>query len=310
MGRDHQGGEHHGELGPGRATTAAAGVEPPGQEQFRTRTSVLFASHAPKAVVLRRGPKTHWHLLLWDLKTDAFTPGQWMKGLVVLSDLSPSGDKLIYWAAQYHDAAPWKRRLAQQPYEPLSVGPARPKRPSGKVARYMRGAAEGRPIARPMSGTWTAISTPPFFTALAIWPAFGHWTGGGVFHGENELGLNELPNEMAPIENVPIPKRMKIRSLHAPGVDRTPSARRPSAGQDLQSGELWEGLVQGGAEWVDWVHVQSPEQLLFACDGHVHRLHGWRGVPPAQWLREAKLLADLRPARFALKPAPPSAMRW
>jgi len=43
---------------------------------FRTRTDVLFASRAAVAVVLRRGPKTHWQLLLWNTAADTFTPGQ------------------------------------------------------------------------------------------------------------------------------------------------------------------------------------------------------------------------------------------
>lgn len=56
---------------------------------------MLFASRAPVAVILRRGPRTHWQLILWDTRRDTFTPGQWMKGLVKLMGLSPSGDKLI-----------------------------------------------------------------------------------------------------------------------------------------------------------------------------------------------------------------------
>ncbi len=45
-------------------------------EPFRTRIDVLFARDAQKAVILRRGPKRHFHLIDWDLKTDTLTYGQ------------------------------------------------------------------------------------------------------------------------------------------------------------------------------------------------------------------------------------------
>jgi hypothetical protein len=69
----------------------------------------MFASQARKAVILLRGPKTHFHLIDWDMHTDTFTHGQWMKGFARLWDLSPSGEKMIYWAHQYHPSARWKQ---------------------------------------------------------------------------------------------------------------------------------------------------------------------------------------------------------
>ena len=75
--------------------------------KVRTRLNVLFAAAAPRAVILRRGPRTHWRLITWDLRKDIFTPGQWMVGLVRLCDLSPFGDKIIYWAAQHRRRELW-----------------------------------------------------------------------------------------------------------------------------------------------------------------------------------------------------------
>ena len=34
------------------------------------------------------------------------------------------------------------------------------------------------PPPRAERGSWTAISKPPYFSALAIWPSLGRWTGG------------------------------------------------------------------------------------------------------------------------------------
>lgn len=180
---------------------------------FRTRLSVLFAAQARKAVLLRRGPKTHYCLIAWDLKHDSFTIGQWMKGHVHLCDLSPNGQVLIYWAAQYHASAQARRRQQVQ-FDPLQQsGDALKKRrmrPGRKVPRYLRPLAPDI-TPRENTGTWTAISTVPYFTALAHWPAYGHWTGGGLFAGNNRIVLFEPQDRMVPVVNVPIPTRLLIR---------------------------------------------------------------------------------------------------
>jgi hypothetical protein len=105
---------------------------------YRTRTSVLFASRAPKAVILRRGPRVHYQLILWHTDTDHFEPGQWMRGNVRLADLSPSGDKLIYFAEQFHAARVPKGRGG--PYDPLRQQSfrMRPDRRNRKIPRYLR----------------------------------------------------------------------------------------------------------------------------------------------------------------------------
>jgi len=110
-------------------------------EPYRTRLSVLFAADAPKAVILRRGPRTHFRLVAWDLRKDSFTPGQWMKGVIKLWDLSPKGSKLLYWAMQHR--ARYREPVANAaPYEPLDFfyrgGAIAKGRGRRKVPRYMR----------------------------------------------------------------------------------------------------------------------------------------------------------------------------
>jgi len=192
----------------------------------RTRIDVLFAAEARRAVILRRGPKTHYQLIAWDLSNDTFTCGQWMKGLVRLYDLSPDGRLLIYWAAQYHASAV-ERRLRVRArggaaalgagYDPVKVTSSKSARRlvrrGRKVPRYLREAAglpasASAPQPQPNTGTWTAISPVPYFTALAIWPAFGHWTGGGVFMSNGHIVIGEPENRMTPVAHVPIPQRL------------------------------------------------------------------------------------------------------
>ena len=196
---------------------------------------MLFASAAPKAVILRRGPKTHWHLIAWDMQKDTFAPGQWMKGLVKLCDLSPDGTKLIYWAAQHHrkifSAEPV--RPAASSYDPLGAIPAARAKSRRKLPGYLRGYTLERCVPAPLEETWTAISTVPYFTALALWPAFGHWTGGGVFLSDREIGLYEPEDRMIPIEHTAIPATVKVRSLLAPLLSMR-NASGPSLGKILK----------------------------------------------------------------------------
>uniref|UniRef100_UPI003F21D23D hypothetical protein n=1 Tax=Rhizobium sp. F40D2 TaxID=3453141 RepID=UPI003F21D23D len=52
-------------------------------------------------------------------------------------------------------------------------------------------------------GSWTAISKPPFFTALALWPKGDAWGGGGIFEDEETLLLNHSPSGR-PASNSPM----------------------------------------------------------------------------------------------------------
>jgi hypothetical protein len=112
----------------------------------------ILARDARVGVVFRRGPSKQVLLLLWHTDTDQFYEGQWFKGRIYerRCDLSPSGKRLIYFAAKY-----------KAPY-----------------------------------ATWTAVSRPPFLTAVAMWPNGDAWGGGGLFTKEKEIPLNHRPTEM------------------------------------------------------------------------------------------------------------------
>lgn len=55
------------------------------------RLAVIVASKAPVAAVIRRGPTQWSQLVKWNLKTDEFEPGQWLRGVVQYASLSPNG---------------------------------------------------------------------------------------------------------------------------------------------------------------------------------------------------------------------------
>jgi hypothetical protein len=283
---------------------------------YRTRLTALFAADAPTAVLLRRGPKRHWRLILWHLRTDTFVPGQWMKGVVALNDLSPDGTKLLYRASQYHLGAARRRLLAiGAPYDPLGLRRAsvaiRARRPGRKVPRYLRGSSGEGGTPRPAGSDWTAISTPPYFSALAIWPAIGRWTGGGLFEGQHKLVLCERDDGLTPIANVEMPPAVKVRQVSRGEPLRT-SAQAPAyRSQNLVDPSIWTALVDAGVRNLDWVvEAAGGRDLLFAADGCVYRLPGWHKVAAADYLSCARLLIDLRPMSFELMAPTAEAMTW
>jgi hypothetical protein len=104
---------------------------------------VLLARRASVGVILRRGPTAWWRVTRWDTGRDRFEAGQWFRGRIYPDkcDVSPDGKFLVYFAAKFYPHA-----------DPKGIG-----------------------------STWTAVSRPPYLTALALWPGIGTWGGSGVF---------------------------------------------------------------------------------------------------------------------------------
>ncbi len=102
-------------------------------------TVVFLAKEANLGVVLRRGPFHWWRLTLWNTEADVFQPGQWFHGRIDSQkcDLTPNGELFLYFAEKF--------------------------RHHNAVKGY--------------GGSWSAVSRPPHFTALALWPHGGFYDG-------------------------------------------------------------------------------------------------------------------------------------
>ncbi|MEM0908050.1 MAG: hypothetical protein AAGJ94_11835, partial [Pseudomonadota bacterium] len=291
---------------------------------FRTKVSALFSADGKTAVVLRRGPRLHNHLIRWSLKHDTFEHGQWMKGTVVLCDLDRTGERLLYWARQWHQSAPkhdepepQERRSA---FDPLDNGIIRRKHrgPGAKRALNAQSVRQGPMRPRRNEGVWTAISRAPFFSALAIWPSYGHWTGGGHFRDSSTVVLEEDDRGLIPKVNVPLPGWLTITNERPPGLaplDRAPSlATRPDTAvygrwRSTLSGEIADAMAEEGVRWVEWIYPKDRD-LLFCADGQLFRLPRWQGVPPREMIHKAQRLLDLRPLRFERIAPPTAALQW
>jgi hypothetical protein len=120
------------------------------------RLFLLFARKAPLVVIFRRGPSKWVQLIKWNTATDVFEQGQWFNGRIYerRSDLSPNGSLLIYFAQ--------------------------------KITAESKNDSE-------YTYAWTAISKPPYLTALALWPKGDCWHGGGSFKNGRVVLLNHKP---------------------------------------------------------------------------------------------------------------------
>src|ERR1051325_313203 len=89
--------------------------------------------------------------------------------------------------------------------------------------------------------SWSAVSKPPYLTALALWPKGDAWGGGGHFVTRSRIALNHRENEMALAEDFVTPKWLAI----------TPLGKHSGWGEDNPvwalrlEGDGW-GLVSAG----------------------------------------------------------------
>lgn len=289
-----------------------------GGTKASTRLHVILARESPLAVIFRRGPSKSVALLMWDTIRHEFQLGQWFKGRIYehRCDLSPSGEKLIYFASNY-----------------------------------------GRDLQ-----TWTAVSRPPFFTALLLWPGFGAWGGGGLFENERRILLNQGGSYSKLGDDFTLPKTITVKPFgdHAGAGEDEPiwgarmrrdgwkRTQQPQAKEHKLSSPVWiefnpaaiwakshqrwtlqlqiHGLHErdgpwyvtehrvldesgavvldlGRSDWADWSHAG---ELLFARDGCLFRVR----TNERKGLSEPELLIDLSGLTFEPVAPPPAALRW
>ncbi len=176
------------------------------------RLHIILAREANRAIAIRRGPTDWFRLSLWHTDRDEFEHGQWFKGKIFpyRSDISPDGTLFIYFAAKY----------------------------AGAPGRFGLDYCD----------TWTAISKPPYFTALTLWPStMGTWMGGGLFERNRRLWLNFVPGlSTTPHPDFPLPKKFRVTAA----ADRLPGDM-PIYAQRLQR-DGWTLQPAGSYATSDW----------------------------------------------------------
>jgi hypothetical protein len=125
--------------------------------------------------------------------------------------------------------------------------------PSGNLLIYFAASF------KPPFYSWTAISKPPFLTALALWPKGDTWGGGGMFESETTVQLNHRPglhDAMAP--GFRLKKDMRV----------APYGSHPGGGEDfpiyhsLLRRNGWTFIAKRGASPLTYEKVSSGGRRL------------------------------------------------
>jgi len=184
------------------------------------RLHIEFASDAPLAVLLRRGPSEWTRLLLWNTSTDEFEAGAWFHGRIYeeCCSISPDGNLFAYLAAKHQGN---------------------------------HGTDDCH--------AWTAISRPPWLTAIAFWPQTGTQGISATFvdnttliishpHWDELIPRDELPEGFkilskftgrgAPEQSLPVPAKSTAQFYGDRGVDQDNRTFEYTDGKLHRSGSL------------------------------------------------------------------------
>ena len=170
-----------------------------------------MARKSKTAVIFRRGPSKWVQLIRWDTGSDTFEPGQWFHGRIYekRGDLSPDGSLLVYFAQKIS-----ARTLKDKEY----------------------------------TYAWTAISKPPYLTALALWPKADCWDGGGLFLSPKSIHLNHARGAKAHPDHKP-PGWLHVSPKTSPRGEDDPifSERLKRDGWSLK--QAWQVEFRGHPNW-------------------------------------------------------------
>jgi hypothetical protein len=182
-------------------------------------------------------------VLLWHTDTDTLEHGQWFKGRIYehRCDLSPDGSLFVYFAS--------------------------------KISARTKQDTE-------YTYAWTAITRPPWLTALALWPKGDCWHGGGLFLDKRTLWLNHRSDVAKPHKDHQ-PKGLRvIPNPEAYGEDEPIYYRRleRDGWVMLQEGSFEESRDEGwpAVEPRVWEKPNSARErtLVMRFHGYLYKTYG------------------------------------
>lgn len=196
---------------------------------------------------------------------------------------------------------------------------------------------------RPPFQTYTVLSRPPYYTALALWPKGDTWGGGGTFAGDRDIVLDHFSKTLAPGFAWPSPFRVELADSGADALLARLKASRepPPSWQKRENEAAWTKRCVGdvclmaserrvsqflaqleyalvydtynvslaGARWAD---IDTNGDVLFAVGGALYRLHlddVSHAMTKNDPLARSRLLADFSDMQFEPVMAPYSPAR-
>ena len=104
--------------------------------------------------------------------------------------------------------------------------------------------------------SWTAISRPPYFTALALWPKGDCWGGGGLFSKRN-IQLNHRPS---PPKDSSTPDEMKLAEGFRLGKAHSIEPLGEQSGWGEDDPIRIKRMIRDGWVWVSGAHYPSARR--------------------------------------------------
>ena len=289
----------------------------------QVRIYVIQARKSPVAVIFRRGPSNRILLIRWDTANDTLQYGQWLRGRIYerRCDLSPAGDLLLYFAANYRKPYYSWSAISRPPF--LKALALWPKGDGwgggGHFESGSRIALNHRPNEMTLAD---GFSVPRW---LKVRP-FGARPGWGE---DNPVWSERLERDGWRLTGYPTATKddfgTRVWIEYSPAIQwQKPNPVWPKRyslemsiiGLKEQDGPWYliehsvvrdQGITDkiGRSDWADW----SPSgDLLFAMDGCLYRLPCTRGLLPP--LEDSVKIADLSKLQFEAIKAPGAAQRW
>ena len=284
----------------------------------RTSLYVVLARRAPLGVIFRRGPSRQVLLLTWNTDTHELRSGQWFKGRIYerRCDLSPSGEKLIYFAAKHRPPYYSWTVVSRPPYlTALAMWPKGDAWGGGgsfqseRIIRLNHRAGE-RDLAE-------GFRLPKAITLADrdVWSGRGEdnpifeerlkrdgWTlSQAGEHRENKFGSKVWFDFPQPRAYARVRGRWRLETQRVGVHERDgPWYILHHRVTDLEGREV---LSFGRSDWADW---SRSGEILLARDGRLYRCK----VDSRRGPDEPEELMDLRSLRFEPVIAPPEAGAW
>ena len=285
-----------------------------------TRLYVILARQARVAAVLRRGPTRQVLLIRWNLADDTFEAGQWFNGRVYerRCDLSPSGDRFIYFAANHRPPLGTWTAVSRLPYfTALALWPKGDAWGGGGLFRtddeilvnhqesqmVMQGLALPKQISISQTAYAGGGEDSPIHDERRrrdgwICADEGEWDG-HTFAGPMAFRAATPETWTRPC---PAHPRIMLRARTLGVGER----QGPWYVMDYDlldaNGEFDRDL--GRIDWADW---DSTGDLLVAAEGKLYR---HTPQPSGAFDAEPRVLIDISDLRFEQLPPPVEATRW
>lgn len=147
--------------------------------------------------------------------------------------------------------------------------------------------------------TWTAVSRPPYLTALALWPKGDGWAGGGQFETGRRIALNHFEDQMKLAEGFTVPATFEVGQLASQagyGEDHPIWAERLQRdGWTLVSPGHEAREDRKGPIWIEYdppIIWEKPHPLLHARCVLQMTIRGIHEKNGPWWVTEHRVLTD------------------